>query len=158
MSEANFVHSTNKMYTIKQSSKTLGFQHNNNHYIIGFDNVKLARKIQYSLHPYPEMKLLRGTNQIDLKNVMDKIGCENTSLIMDLEATLFLPKFKGSSNNPLNDGGYHLNVEKYEDFVAFPFTKMLGVVMPISLTYEDENEFVLLSNVIEPTFHPKLFG
>lgn len=145
------------MYTIQQKNKTIGMSHNERHYVVGFKSSKLARKVQYALHPEPKLILVRGTD-IDLSKDLQNKGINDLSLIVDTEATLFMPKFKGSSEDPLNDGGYHLHNVLYKDFVTYPFTKMIGVIMPYDLLEENEEEFVFRSHVIEPSFHPKLFG
>lgn len=145
------------MYTIKQGNKTVSLTHKEKHYIIGFESVVHARKVQYSMHPMPEMVLLRNNN-IDVRPSLNAIGLKNTSLVLDIGATLFIPKHKGDPLHPINDGCFHLGFEKYNEFITYPLTKSLGIVMPYELKDEDEHEFMFRSHVIEPTFNSLLFG
>lgn len=145
------------MYTVKQGNKTVGLSQNNKYYIIGFENPVLARKVQYNLQPNPEITLLRGKN-INLASTLNDFGLKNTDLFLDIEATLFIPKFKGSVQDPMNDGGYHLGADNYNEFIVYPFTKSIGLVLPFKLDDEDEDEFMFRAHVIEPTFNSFLFG
>lgn len=141
-----------QMFTLKQGNKTVGLVHKNNHYIIGFESFIKARKVQYNLHPNPEIMLVRG-------DTIDKhLYFGDIDLKLDIDATLFLPKYKGSPNDPMNDGNYHLNSEIYNEFIVYPFFKNIGIILPTELKDEDENEFMFKAHVIEPSFNSKLFG
>lgn len=140
------------MYTLKQGNKTVGIYHKNNHYIIGFESIINARKVQYNLHPNPEITLLRG------ETINKHIYFCDINLKLDIDATLFLPKYKGSTTDPMNDGNYHLSTENYNEFIAFPFMKNIGIILPSELKDEDDDEFMFKANVIDPSFDSKLFG
>lgn len=148
------------MFTIQQKNKTVGMRHKDNHYIIGFNNVTQARKVQYAMHPEPRLILTRGDG-LDIGSVLESLkpkGSNAVSIVIDTEATLFIPKFKGESTSPMNDGSFHMNTVPYDDFIAYPFTKMLGVIIPYDLVYEDDNEFTFRSQVIEPFFIPEFYA
>jgi hypothetical protein len=145
------------MFTIQRGNKTVGLMHKNHHFVIGFKSVTHARQVQYHLHPDPTLTLVRG-DEIDLRSHLEKKGIKQMSLIIDTKATLFLPKFKGTSTDPMNDGGYHLNNILYNDFVTYPVTKMVGIIMPYDLVEETAEEFMFRSHLIEPSFNSKLFG
>jgi hypothetical protein len=148
--------STRMMYTIKQGSKTVGLSHRDKHYIIGFDNLATAKKVQYTMHPQPEITLLRGGG-INIGPHLKQLGLNNTSLVLDIGGTLFIPKYKGSPS-PMNDGAYHLGLDKYDEFITYPLTKSIGIVLPYDLTQEDEDEYMFKAHVIEPTFNAFMFG
>jgi len=147
---------TKMMFTIKQGNKTVGLSHKEKHYVIGFENVIMARRVQYSMHPEDNITLMRGDG-INLSNHLEQIRIQKTSLILDVEATIFVPKYKGSACNPLGDGSFHLGIEKYDEFVTYPFTKSLGIILPHKILHEDDEEFTIQSHVIEPTFNSFLF-
>ena len=119
------------MYTLKLGNKTMSLNHDNKFYVIGFKNALHARKVQYSIHPDFKFMLLRDSNH------------NNQGLIYDDNATLFIPKCVGTTLLPENDVGLHLQEEK--DFLSFPVTKQLGIIIAHTLIDEDKNEFVYKS-------------
>jgi hypothetical protein len=136
------------MFTIKQGNKTLSVLHNKRHYIIGFKNKILARKVYYNIHPSPQFTLVRDQD-IDLSAVLKSNGFD-ISLSLDVGATLFVPKCKGSILDPMNDGGFHLSMVPEHEFLAFPIEHRLGVVMPYDLEDETLDEFMFKASVLEP--------
>lgn len=129
------------MYTIKQGSKTVGFRYDKRHFIIGFNNPIVARKVQYGLHPEPKFTLVPDT-KIDLSPDVD--------LLLDTKATLFIPKFEGSPSDPMNDGMFHLNKMSSVDFLSLPLISNVGVIMPYRLEEESSFEFIYKAQIIEP--------
>lgn len=123
------------MYTLKLGNKTMSLSHKNKFYVIGFKNALQARKVQYSIHPDFKFILLRDTDKV------------NKELIYDDNATLFIPKCFGNTLLPENDVGLHLQEEK--DFLSFPVTKQLGIIVAHTLIDEDKNEFVYKSLLFE---------
>lgn len=142
----------NQIHLINCKNKSVGFVNYNKHYVIGFKNSQVARKVMYGLHPEKKPYLLRDDPQI-LSDI--KTGIE---LTIDSSATLFIPKFQGSSTYPLNDGGFHIKTVNYEDFLVYPMTHSLGVVIPFVLIDESSEEFMYRSHVIDPllVFPPHL--
>jgi hypothetical protein len=137
-----------KIYVLKQQNKHVSVIHAKRHYVIGFQNVLTARKVQYSLHPDPKMILLRDTI-VSLKDDLDKQGYD-LNLKLDVRATLFIPKCKGSVLHPLNDAHYHCDSHTFSEFLYLPLKNNIGIVMPYSLEEEDEDEFMFRSCVIDP--------
>lgn len=123
------------MYTLKLGNKTMSLTNNSKFYVIGFQNALHARKVQYSIHSDFNFTLLRDDNK------------QKDKLIYDDNATLFIPKCIGSTLLPENDIGLHLQEEK--DFLSFPVTKQLGIIVAHTLIDEDNNEFVYKSLVFE---------
>ena len=123
------------MYTLKLGNKTMSLTHNNKFYVIGFKNALHARKVQYSIHPEFKFTLLRDDAKL------------KDDLVYDDNVTLFIPKCIGSTLLPENDVGLHLKEER--DFLSFPVTKQLGIIVPYNLIDEDKNEFVYKSLLFE---------
>lgn len=142
----------NQIHLINCKNKSVGFVNNHKHYVIGFRHSKIARKVMYDMHPEQKPYLLRDDPQI-LSDI--KTGIE---LTIDNSATLFIPKFKGSSTHPLNDGGFHLHNINYDDFIVYPITHSVGIVIPYVLIDENTEEFMYRSHVIDPllVFPPHL--
>lgn len=130
------------MYTLKQGNKTMSVYTCQKHYVIGFQKVLLARHVQYMLHPEPKLTLIKDPKEYARNRKM--------SLAMDGKATLFVPKCRGSTLHPMNDGNFHLHQYKTEEFMMFPYEKQLGIVIPYFLQEESEDEFMFKSLVIEP--------
>lgn len=139
-----------KVYTLKRGSKTVSLVHKSVHYVIGFNKTTLARKVMYNLHPEPEFTLVRD-NGISLGPDLLKAGFVDLELNIDVGATLFIPKCKGDILHPLNDGGYHLSYVAEDDFLMYPVSKNLGIVMPTEIFDEDNDEYVFKAFVMDPT-------
>jgi len=139
----------NQIFSINRGYKTFGLTSSKRHYVIGFKNALTARKIMHSLQPEAIPTLLR--NEPELLSYAE----EGLALTIDSSATLFIPKFKGAGDDPMNDGGYHINTVEYSDFLMYPVTKNLGVIVPYVLIDESDDEFTYRSHVIDPMlFYP----
>ncbi len=124
-------------YTIQRGHDILSVNHKNTQYFIGFKKAITARTVQYSLNPEPKIQLLRG----------DKI--HSNEIYFDVNSSLFLPKCKGSTLDPMNDGCFHMNQMEQADFFLLT-TKRCGIIIPYDLKHEDDDEFVFTSFVIDP--------
>ena len=124
-------------YTIKQKSKTLGLCHDDKHYVVGFRNVITARSVQYFLHPDAKLSVWKLPMQ-------------------DPNGMLFIPKYSGAAFDPMNDGCFHMEQLSSEEFLKYP-SKMVGIIVPLDLVDEDEEQFVFDSFMVDPFFDPFLF-
>jgi hypothetical protein len=125
------------MFAIHKSNKTIGFTYNHRHYVIGFSNVMMARKVQYSMNKDPIITMVRSDIEMDLsKKVKEK-------LVIDLRASLFITKGK-------RDDQLHLETCSHREFLMFPYEKNVGIVMPYQLIDESEVEFHFKAHVVEP--------
>lgn len=132
------------VYTIAKDYKTVGFYHKKKPYILGFRNAHIARNIMYRMHPEPLFSLI--TNQPTL---VEDEG-HNVELLIDSEATLFIPKSEYNLFTLPEHNLYYVNRVNYEEFVMYPYTKNLGVILPYVLIDESEEEFIYRSHVIDP--------
>ena len=126
------------IYTLRQGSKTVSLKHNDCHYVIGYKNVIVARKVHYFMHPDCDFNLMRDKNPV------------RNPLTLDIRATLSIPKCEGSIMDPMNDGAFHIHVVRDDVFLSYPMTG-LGIIMPYDLQDENDKEFVFTSYVIDPT-------
>lgn len=136
------------IHTLKQGSKSLGVQHENKLFIVGFRNVYLARKVQYTAPS-------TITNDIIMVSSMSFDRIDKINTIVDPNAILSLPKSKnkGGAWEPVNDMGLHLHTMEYNEFVTLPFTKGLGIVIPYDVLDETGNAIICKSTIIFPTFN-----
>lgn len=139
------------MYLLGQGTTHLSVRSMNTTYILGFKSVLLARGVHYNLPPYPELSLVRGEKITVCPDVPSRPGMR---LIIDPDATLFIPKTEGTIWNAMNDVGHHLVVMKEAEFLAYPVTKRVGIILPQRIRSETDDEFVLSSFIIEPYFAP----
>jgi hypothetical protein len=137
-----------RIFTIKQGNKTLSLPHRNSNYVIGFKTAITARKVYYSLDPNPKFTLVRDQD-IFLSEELNEKGYD-INLSIDVGATLFIPKCKGSILEPLNDGGYHLNQIPEKEFISYPLDNRLGIIMPYELIEESIEEFIFKACVVDP--------
>lgn len=125
------------IYTIQQSSKKLSLNHKNKPYFIGFKTVNLARKVQYSLHPEPNILLVRGDPR------------KFEEVTFDTNSILFIPKCKGSIWDPMNDAGFHMNRIDDTEF-SLNLTVRCGLIYPDKLIFEDNEDFIFSASVFDP--------
>ncbi len=123
--------------------------HGEQFYIIGFSSDKMARRVQYNLHPSPYIHLKKN-NKIELDIMKKKIS-------IDPCGELRVQKYIGSPSDPLNDGNYHISIYYDSEFLMYPYKKMVGLIIPYEITDETDTEFNLLSTVIDPFFDPDLY-
>lgn len=129
--------------TIQQYNKTVGFYHKKRPYVIGFRNGHIARNVMYKMEPNPIFTLLK---QSPTQMINEETSLE---LTIDSEATLFIPKNKDLE---IKNEDLHIAPVEFEDFITYPYTLNVGIVIPYVLVSEDEEEFVYRSHVIDPMF------
>ena len=139
----------NKVYTICRGNKTISIVHRNQNYVIGFRKPLEVRRVLYSMHPEPKFDLVRD-HDISLDGDLENVGIFGMSLNIDVSATLFIPKCKGSILEPMNDGGFHVDNHSEESFLMFPIEKNLGIIMPYLLFHENDDEFLFKAAVLDP--------
>ena len=137
------------VFVIKQQNKHVSVRHNSRHYVIGFQTAFMARKVQYYIHPEPQIVVVKHNPFISLKNDLEQHGYE-LDLKMDTDVKLFIQKNNGSPLDPMNDGNFHFASHKISEFFDMPIKQNLGVIMPYMLEEEDEYEFMFRSCMIEP--------
>jgi hypothetical protein len=129
------------IYTIRRDNETVGFYHRRKPYIIGFRNAAIARSIKYLIPSEPPIPFdLVSTDHITLQN-----------LLIDNNSTLFIPKHILPALGPFEEEfGYAIEQIKYDDFVLYPMTKKIGVVIPYVLLNESDKGFTYRSHTIHP--------
>lgn len=129
-------------YMIHKNNKMIGFYYKNKPFVIGFKSAPIARNVMYHLPVEPTFTLLPSNPKV-LQN--ESLGID---LLIDNEATLFIPKTDFLSL-PKEEGYYLLDME-YQEFLIYPYTKNIGVIIPYVLLDENEEEFIYRSHVIDP--------
>lgn len=135
-----------KMYMLRQGSKTIGVVDNSQHYVIAFNNIITARKVHYNIHPDPCIHLDRVNNL-----VIAKSNILNLDLRICPNAQLKIPKVDGSVWDAKNDGSFHLHSVTGEEFVMYPFSRGIGVIIAHNLKDENNDSMMFDSILIEPS-------
>lgn len=165
--QALYKPANNNVYIIKCKSHPLSYTETlpnglSNHYVIGFQNLMLARKVQYNMTPEPCFRLYRR----NWENVTDEVnaGLESLgssqidgSVVLDTQALLHVPLKDASLPDAMNEGMFHLETVSFEDFLMYPFDKNVGIIMPYNIEKEDGVEIVITSNVVENAKSVKSF-
>ena len=143
-----------KAFTIRQGAKTVGIADGGRHYIVAFERVALARKVQYFMHPERAPDLARG-------DVVVRPGDPDDpqSVAIAINCSLSVPKttLSGGAWAAMNDGGFHLHEEPALDVYALPITGNLGLILPFDVAEEDATAIRLNCHVIEPSADPAKF-
>lgn len=134
-----------KIFTLNQNNRSLSVVHKEKHYVIGFKNITLARKIYFTIEKNPNIDIIR------YNDIKSKLKDFNITINFDTEATLFIKKKEGAVWSSMFDVGYYINEYKDNEFFLFPIEKQLGIVMPYKLEEETEYEYMLKALIIDPT-------
>ena len=120
-------------------------------FMIGFQDGKLASHVrrnlhltkpptlkrQYQINVATEVKAAMLEMNLPIFDVSDKI-------MIDVAASLCLPKADVDTYDE-----FEQETLDTADFLMLPFAGDVGIVIPMGLEYEDRDEFVLSSYVIE---------
>jgi hypothetical protein len=131
----------------------LGCVHDHKPYVIGFNNVRTARRVAMISQFPPDVRLKRS-HIIDVTSEvteeLSKLGIGNinfTSITLDVDSLVEIAK-----NSDVRDD-YIFNVEpvEQEDFLMWSFEKNIGLIMPYDMHSEDDSFVVFKANVVDPS-------
>lgn len=128
-------------FYLKQFGKPLYSQHNQKSYIIGYKNIMNAKKVQYDINFTQSTTILRDELEIPV-NIDSK-------MVMDVKATLFIPKAKRPLNGLL-DGCITVDHYKDREFFRLPIVDKIGVIIAYNLEHEDDDEFIYRAFILDP--------
>lgn len=149
------------MYTLKTRSGMLGCVSDSKTYVVGFNNLKMASRVSSILKTPPKLTLTRKhTIDVtdDIKSGLEELGLELdfelTSVNLDTEAVLTIEK----SENPDNQHNQvEVDLMDAGDFMFMSFGNNVGLIMPFKMHYEDSNQLLFKSSVVEPCNDVKTF-
>lgn len=131
------------MYSLLKHSKGfVGVHHNNSTYVVGFKCDKLARTIHTRLHEPSKNKLANFRNEYNLV-LMDRIN---------MYADLTMTKCKD-----VNETNYEIQPISDFELFSFPYDYNIGLALPIQMTTETDEEFVLETKIVDPALQPSYF-
>lgn len=115
--------------------------------MVGYRSKPLAKTILKRIELPPKYMLLPD-NPVELHDPQTDVR-----LIIDTNATFFIPKSKHKDVHTMDAGNpdpFSIQQVDYHDFLLYPVTHGMGIVMPFFLIMEDENEYVYRAHVIDP--------
>ena len=130
---------------IKQKQTYLGLTSQQKPYIIGFKHPQIANHVLYHVNPISPMQMMRY-NPVPIYEPITK-----TELTIDSEGTLFIPKLQTfGQSHTITTNDLELQEVDYHDFITYPLTHQVGVIIPYVLVLEDDHEFIYTSHIIDP--------
>lgn len=147
------------MYTLlRQKTGYLGFSKGNKSYLIGFEVPRHATLVSKTICKSPLVLLQRHevddisyqVNQGVRAFGIDDIKMDD--LTIDTSAHLSISK---SREEPYES--YSLEEMDAGDFLCLPFEKDLGVIMPYQLLEDSPNQYVFVSQIIDPCGQADIF-
>jgi hypothetical protein len=151
---------------IREQNKLLGFRHRNRSYIIGFpkeshakymarhltkENISRIYLLQHHIVDVTE-DINAGLRAMD----MSSVSVEG-NVTIDLQSSLVLPKSKGHHHNDNLIDDISLDEFSFEDFLLLPFTRSVGITIPMSISDDTNTRLVFESQVIDPCEEPRMF-
>lgn len=138
-----------KIYTLQKSKTPMTVVHKKQPYVIGFKNISIASRVMYHIDPNQPMQLL-PEDPIPMYEPITK-----AQLMIDSQATLFIPKLqvfgKGGEEEKHPCAVLELEEHDYHDFIVYPATHSVGVIIPYILVMEDHVEYVYTCHSIHMT-------
>ena len=110
-------------------------------YMVGFRSVMLARKVHYSMSGCESPILMPGVTPIE--------SPATPGLIIDMEATLFVPKNKIKYHQAIEDYGIHLKSMTEYEFMGIPLRTMTGILIATSVLDENDEELVMRALTVD---------
>lgn len=146
---------------IRREKKILGFSHCDKSYVIGFPKISHASYMACHLTKDNVNKLLLLKHHVmDVTEEINvalrardmSLASVDGNVTIDMYSSLILPKTEGTR---LQD----IEIEEYcfEEFLLFPFTRSLGIALPMVITEDTSKRLVFESQVIDPCEEPRMF-
>lgn len=148
------------VHLIKRQSRTLSYtemlsNHRTKHYAVGVPSIELARRIQYTIDDEPCLRLYRASSiniTKEVNNGLKAYGVDQTDgdIVIDTKAKLHIPKCViHGPLHPLESCMFHLISMPIEEFLAYPFDRNMGIIIPYDIESESDSELIVISTVVE---------
>lgn len=130
--------------TIRLGNKAISSLYNEKYHVIGFENITIARHVQYNLlHNNP----IIYTN-VKKHNNVERPLHTNVELIMQ----------KSTINTDILNNPFHLETHSRKDFLCYPINKMIGIIIVDTIDEECDKLIHMNGFLIEPLFIPNVFA
>jgi hypothetical protein len=154
-----------KVSVIQNSKKNvLSVQSNNKNMLVGFPTQNMAARVCMNLPVKPQLSLTRKASEniaLDVKRSLMQLNVPirnvADNITVDVSAELVIHK-ELPREYELNDtidilifNDFHVDDVLAMDFMMYPFDRNIGIVIPYSLDFENDDKYVFTCNVIEPS-------
>jgi hypothetical protein len=148
----------NQTYLLRSKVYNLSLRHVDHSFLIGFLKKEHAQQVRRFAHLNSDIELTSyiTTNQAPLINDMMKlrgIPCpkiENINICDDARISI-------SKKININKEACNIEIVTFSEFVMYPFSKNLGIVMIEELVDENQDRFLFQAQVAEPSYNPSMF-
>ncbi len=145
------------LHVINHKNNFMNLQNNNKTYLIAFpkkfhativkNQINIDSKIYFTNRTYINVKddVNYGLIPYDVPKIKNDI-------LIDDNAFLHISKSLEYNTNFI--------IDKYDlsDILLYPFTKNIGIVLPMDIQKDDNHEFIFDALVVEPIFDTELFS
>lgn len=147
------------VYMLKGKNGTVGVNHSNKAFVVGFKDKNIATTVSTMLHEFPQLSLqcnrLENVAE-DINNGLIGMGLSNiavSDVVIDTEAILYITKKKQDESQ--ND----IIVEHcpFEDFLMYPFYKNIGILLPDDILDSNEDYYMFSCHLVAPSDMPGMF-
>lgn len=145
----------NKMVLLRaKNNNSVGFRSREKSYVIGFRTKELATTAIKHV-AYDSQISMRDVSFMNIKTDMERLDPNMTTvpitkLMMDTDAKLVIEKKQRA-------GKLVTVMTPSDEFLMYPITKNIGVVIVNSLVNETKEHLVYNMHVIAPSFTPQMF-
>lgn len=147
-----------KVSLLRTKDNLLGLRHTNQSYVIGFLYKCHATEVRKYVSLSSPMKLTNyvTSNKAPIMNDMLhgrgllNITLDNVNICENAHLTI-------SKKININKTGCVPQEVTFSEFIMYPFTKNIGIILPQELLDENKTEFVFEAQVVEPSLNINLF-
>lgn len=146
-----------KVFTVRDNKRmSIGFNSGYKPYVIGFASETFAQKVADQLCVKTDIRLQRYRIEDvaeEINTGLRELGIDEAHRVknasIDLGATITIPKRPREQKTPTQE--FIVETIPYDDFLLYPFNKHLGIALPYDLLKDDDEGFVFMSQVIDPS-------
>lgn len=126
-------------------------------YMIGIHNINLYAHMRRYIGEKPKLKIIkRAYNNISM-DINSHLKTNYKDVIIDTEAELQVIKQFENEYKFTYKYDFRNDIISSEEFMMYPFTKYLGVIIPFEIKLEDDDTIIYKCNIIDPVEDYTLF-
>jgi hypothetical protein len=121
-------------------------------YMIGVRNINIYSHMIKYIGEKPKVKIITRSFINISNDINTHLKTNYKDVIIDPEAEIQVIKQFDPSKYE-----YKNNIINIDDFMMYPFTKYLGIIMPFEIKSEDDNIVIYKCNIVDPVSDYMLF-
>lgn len=150
--------SPNYTYLLRSKNYNVSLRHVDQSFIIGFLKKEHVNEVRKFAHLNTEIELTSyiTTNQATtINNMMVMRGLPNPKI--DNINICDDARISVSKKININKEACSVEIVPFSEFIMYPFTKNLGIVLIEELMDENQERFLFQAQVAEPSYNPSMF-